>query len=353
MTAPHAAPVFGGQLRFVLLAGNLMSISSTIESYLEAAGYRYGPYAPHLPYGHESFPPIFGGKRGSRRNVKDLEDLDVDRLLAFSTWLLEEASIGQRTLTTYLAAMMAWVSYLQVRGWLPFTPQELARLQEGIKRVRRNQRPPELMPHPPRPEEMELLVSAARETVLRRPDDPRERLAKLRDIAIVETLRCTGLRVGELVSLSRKQLEDQDRAVWVVGKGNKVRRVYFDERSWDAIHRYLRARQQVDGATGRPLSELPVFARHDRKAGSKILPLSTQSVQNTIRRLAETAGLGAKGITPHALRHYFATRIYQTTHDLAVTQTALGHASPNTTRIYAKLEDNAVRDAHREAFESK
>jgi len=74
-------------------------------------------------------------------------------------------------------------------------------------------------------------------------------------------------------------------------------------------------------------------------------------VQNTPRRLAERADLAAKGITPHALRHYFATRIYQTTHDLAVTQTALGHSNPNTTRIYAKLEDNAVRDAHRRAFD--
>ena len=329
-----------------------MSISATIESYLEAADtgtaytrrtYRTAMNLFQQYLGEKEIPP----------DVKELEDLDVDRLLAFSTWLLEEASIGQRTLTTYLAAMMAWVSYLQVRGWLPFTAQELARLREGVRQVRRNQRPPELIPHPPRPEEMELLVTAARETVLRRPGDLREQLAKLRDIAIVETLRCTGLRVGEMVAIARKQLEDQDRAVWVVGKGNKVRRVYFDERAWEAIQHYLQARQKLDGATGRPLSELPVFARHDRKAGSKVLPLSTQSVQNTVRRLAERAGLGAKGITPHALRHYFATRIYQTTHDLAVTQTALGHASPNTTRIYAKLEDNAVRDAHREAFESK
>ncbi len=327
-----------------------MSISSTIETYLEAADtgttytrrtYRTAMNLFQQYLRDKEIPP----------DLKELEDLDVDRLLAFSTWLLEEVRIGQRTLTTYLAALMAWVSYLQVRGWLPFTPQELARFQEGIKHVRRTQRPPELIPHPPRPEEMEMLITAARETVLKRPDDPREQLARLRDIAIVEALRCTGLRVGELVSITRKQLEDQDRAVWVVGKGNKVRRVYFDERAWEAIHYYLQARQQLDGATGRPLSDLPVFARHDKKAGSKVMSLSTQSVQNTIRRLAETAGLGAKGITPHALRHYFATRIYQTTHDLAVTQTALGHASPNTTRIYAKLEDNAVRNAHREAFE--
>ena len=329
-----------------------MSISYTIESYLEAADtgtthtrrtYRTAMNLFQEYLKEKEIPP----------DAKELEDLDVDRILAFGTWLLEEVSIGQRTLYTYLAAVVGWVSYLQVRGWLPFNTQELARLRDGIKRIRRNQRPPELIPHPPRPEEMELLVTAAHETVPRRPGDQRERLAKLRDIAIVEALRCSGLRVGELVSITRMQLEDQDRGVWIVGKGSKVRRVYFDERAWKAIHHYLQARQPIDGATGRRLSDLPVFARHDKKAGSKVLPLSTQSVQNTIRRLAERAGLGAKGITPHALRHYFATRIYQTTHDLAVTQTALGHASPNTTRIYAKLEDNAVRNAHRDAFEPK
>ena len=328
-----------------------MFISDSIENYLEAADtgttYTRRTYRTAMNLFQE-----YLKQREIPPDASELEDLDVDRLLVFATWLLDEIGIGKRTLQTYLAALVAWISYLQVRGWLPFSAQELARFQDGLKRIRRNQRPPELLPYPPRQEELELLVSAARETVLRRPGDKREQLAKLRDIAIVEALRCTGLRVGELVSILRKQLEDQDRAVWVTGKRNKVRRVYFDEKAWDAIHHYLQARQPLDGATGRPLSELPVFARHDKKSGSKVLPLSTQSVQNTIRRLAEGAGLGAKGITPHALRHYFATRIYQTTHDLAVTQTALGHESPNTTRIYAKLEDNAVRDAHREAFES-
>lgn len=329
-----------------------MSITATIESFLESAE----TGSAHTRRTYRTAMNLFQRYLAEKKiapDEKDLEDLDVDRILAFGTWLMAETTIGQRSLYTYLAAVVAWVSYLQVRGWLPFNAQELARLQHGIKRVRRNQRPPELMPHPPRPEEMELLVTAARERALRRPGDTREQLAKLRNIAIVEALRCTGLRVGELVTITRKQLEDQNRAVWVVGKGNKIRRVYFDDRAWNAIHFYLQTRQPLDGSTRRPLSDLPVFARHDRKAGAKVLPLSTQSIQNTIRRLAEDADLGAKGITPHALRHYFATRIYQTTHDLAVTQTALGHASPNTTRIYAKLEDNAVRNAHREAFESE
>ena len=329
-----------------------MFITDSIESYLGNAE----TGTPHTRRTYRTALNLFREyleEDGLPPETKDLDYLDVDRLLAFATWLLDRGEIGQRTLHTYLAALVGWVGYLQVRGWLPFSSQELARLQDGVKRIRRNQRPPELLPYPPRVEEMEALVTAARETSLRRPDDLREQLARLRDIAIVETLRCSGMRVGELVGISRKQLEDDERAAWVVGKRSKVRRVYFDERAWEAIQRYLQERQPFDGATRRPLSELPVFARHDRKAGSQVLPLSTQTVQNTVRRLSERAGLAAKGITPHALRHYFATRIYQTTHDLAVTQTALGHASPNTTRIYAKLEDNAVRDAHRAAFERR
>lgn len=326
-----------------------MLIIDAIERYLDDAGtgssYTRRTYRTAMNRFQE-----YLTKKRIPSETSELDRLDVDRLLAFATWLLDEAGISQRTLHTYLAGLVGWVNFLQVRGWLPVSPQELARFQEGVKRIRKNQRPPDLLPHPPRPEEMEALVAAARDTILRRENDPREQLARLRDIAIVEVLRCTGLRVGELVGISRKQLDEQERAAWVIGKRGKARRVYFDDRAWDAIRRYLQERQPFDGASGRPLAELPVFARHDRRAGSQILSLSAESVQNTIRRLAEQADLGAKGITPHALRHYFATRIYQTTHDLAVTQTALGHSSPNTTRIYAKLEDNAVRDAHRQAF---
>lgn len=328
-----------------------MVIAYAIEQYLNAAdtggSYTRRTYRTALNHFQQ-----YLTEKGLPADTHTLEELDVDRLLVFATWLLDEVGLSRRSLHTYLAGLIGWVHFLQVRGWLPFTPQELARLQDGVKRIRRNQRPPDLLPHPPRPEELEALVVAARDTVLRRVDDRREQLAKLRNIAIVEALRCTGLRVGELVGIIRKQLDDQDRAAWVIGKGGKARRVYFDERAWSCIQHYLQARQPLDGsgANGRPLAELPVFARHDRKAGPKVLPLSSVSVQNIIRRLAERAELGAKGITPHALRHYFATRIYQTTYDLAITQDALGHSSPNTTRIYAKLEDNAVREAHARAF---
>ncbi len=329
-----------------------MRIHETIHRYLDDAS----TGSPHTRRTYRTAMNRFQeylAHKGLDPRQASLEELDVDRLLGYATWLLDQAQVSRRTLHTYLAGLVGWVQFLQVRGWLPFSPQELARFQEGVRRIRRNQRPPDLLPHPPRPEDLEALVAAARERPLRRPHDPRERLAKLRDIALVEVLRCTGLRVSELVGLTRRQLQEAERAAWVVGKGGRLRRVYFDRRAWEAIHRYLAERQPLDGASSRPLGELPVFARHDRRAGSQVLPLSSASVQNIVRRLAQAADLASRGITPHALRHYFATRIYQTTRDLAVTQTALGHSSPNTTRIYAKLEDDAVRRAHRQAFEGE
>jgi site-specific recombinase XerD len=202
---------------------------------------------------------------------------------------------------------------------------------------------------PPPPEQMDKLIATAR-TAEATPDDERAELRRLRNVAIVETLRTSGLRVGELVKMRRKDLRPADHSAWIVGKGDKERQVFFDAEAWRAIHTYLEKRQIHDGATGRPLSDLPVFARHDRKASTHILPMSTEAVEVMLTELVKAADLAAVGITPHALRHYFATRIYQATHDLAVTQDALGHSTPTTTRVYAKLDDRAVRDAHEEAF---
>lgn len=278
--------------------------------------------------------------------------LTVDQLLAWPTWLLDERGVGQRTLQTYLAALVRYVEFLQIRDWLELTGQQALRLRDGVRRTRQAQRPAQLLPHPPTPAQVRQLLDAARQRVVP-PDNPRAELARLRDIALIETLRCTGLRVSEAVGLKRKQLrQDAEGAnmAWIIGKGRKERQVFFDAAAWRAVQTYLEARQALDGASGRPLGELPVFARHDKRAGGKVLRLSSEAVERIFQATTAAAGLGDAGITPHALRHFFATSLYQTTHDLSVTQTALGHSSPATTRVYAKLEDGAVRDAHRAAF---
>jgi site-specific recombinase XerD len=161
------------------------------------------------------------------------------------------------------------------------------------------------------------------------------------------------MRVGELVRLERGHLLYEVKgAVVKYGKGGKDREVLFSDRAWMAIQAYLKARQ--DGGQGRPLASLPVFSRHDRGAGGKVLPLSTRSVQNTFVDLASRAGILERfHLTPHTLRHHFATEFLSETGDLALTQYALGHASPATTRIYAKTKREDYRRAHQRVFGSE
>ncbi len=215
-----------------------MLITDTIQRYLEDASIG----SSHTRRTYTTALTHFQNYLLARKippEISELERLDVDRVLAFATWLLDESGIGRRTLLTYLAGLVGWIQFLQVRGWLPFTPQELARFNEGIKRIRKNQRPPDLVPHPPKSEDLQALVDAAYNRTLKRPDDVREHLGKLRDIAIIEVLRCTGLRVGELVKITRKQLDEDERAAWVIGKRGKARRIYFDDKAWAAVRHYL------------------------------------------------------------------------------------------------------------------
>ncbi len=276
-------------------------------------------------------------------------EISVDLLLNLATWLLMHKAVHKRTLLTYMTAIMSFVRFLQIRDWLPLSARELARLEDGMRRLRANQRPPDLIPHPPQEHELAALVAVARAVELKHQTD-RDRLAKLRNIAMIETLLSTGMRVGEMVKLKRRELDPHERSVWVTGKGNRVRKVLFSDAAWESTQYYLEQRRASDRAHTAAVGELPVFARHDRRIGNKVLPLSTESVQNVIKDLAFAARLEERGITPHALRHYFGTRIYQATHDLAITQTALGHSSPQTTRIYAQLESRALQEAHDKAF---
>jgi site-specific recombinase XerD len=181
----------------------------------------------------------------------------------------------------------------------------------------------------------------------------RQELARLRNIAIVETLVSSGMRVGELVRLERGHLlYAVNGAVVKYAKGKKEREVLFSDRAWTAVQAYLKTRR--DAAQGRrPLAHLPVFARHDRRAGSRVLPLSTRSVQNVLYQLASRADILERfHLTPHTLRHYFATEFLSQTGDLALTQYALGHTSPTTTRIYAQTKREDYRRAHGEVFGS-
>jgi site-specific recombinase XerD len=277
--------------------------------------------------------------------------VDGDLALSFVRWLQAKQPVGPSTLDNYLSAISRFYRWLMLEEIACFSAADFARLQERLSEVR-GRRPPRPLPHVPAEEGVQALLQAAYEVPLPAdPNTPRGRratLVRLRNIALLEVLRSSGARVGEVVALRRGHVDYERQAAVVTGKGQKQRLVYLDDKAWGALSHYLKTRQ--DGAAGRPLGSLPLFARHDRGAGSKVLPITTNTVRTAIGALCHAAGLD-EGITPHLLRHRFATGVLSATHDLAATQDLLGHSSPTTTRIYAKLTDEDTAEAHRQARE--
>lgn len=300
-------------------------------------------------------------------DTTDVEALNLPVVTGFITWLydylLEKVADGQpekiseATKANYFSAVSGLFEYLIVEAQLlPMSMHDYDTLRKALSRATKTRRRSDLPPDKlPSPEIVAALLAQARAPLTLPDTTPagearRRQLARRRNIAIVEALVSSGMRVGELVRLERGHLlHDVRGAVVKYTKGKKEREVLFSDRAWEAIQAYLSAR--ADGAQPRPLARLPVFARHDRRAGSRLLPLSTRSVQNVLFELASEAGILERfHLTPHTLRHFFATEFLSETGDLALTQYALGHASPTTTRIYAQTKREDYRRAHRRVF---
>ncbi len=275
--------------------------------------------------------------------------LTVKHALDCAQWLSEDrhtdsGKIAKATLRTYLTTLSRFYNYLLREDLVNLSASDLQRMREAFKNYRRGYERP--LPKLPPDEAVRDLLDAAK-SVKPNPIKPRLELARLRNIAMLESLRSAGMRVGELVGLRRDDLDYRQHSARVTGKGNKQRLIYFDDHAWNAIQTYLKSRG--DGAKGRALYQLPLFARHDRRVGNRVLPLTTDTVRLVFNQLARAAGIEI-AMTPHSLRHAFATRVLEATGDLAVVQDMLGHSSPATTRIYAKVSSKRMRDAHRAAF---
>lgn len=185
----------------------------------------------------------------------------------------------------------------------------------------------ESLPHALSPEEVERLIKAA---------DLDTDLG-VRDRAIVELFYAAGLRLAELVRLEVNDLQWELGVARITGKGDKQRLAPIGDEAIGWIRRYLReVRPKLagDSASGRLF-----LARGGRG-------LSRESVALTIRRLAKRARIG-KRVTPHMLRHSFATHLLQGGADLRAIQEMLGHASIETTQIYTHVDRRGLKDAHR------
>ena len=183
--------------------------------------------------------------------------------------------------------------------------------------------------------------------------DSNDHLRNLRDRAFLLTLADTGLRVHEAVALRRGDLDWQEFQAIIIGKGDKQAVVRFSQRSIQALKDYLTARAARDGNTGRPLPSLPLFARHDIGAGKITKPIHTNTGRNIVQqRVVEFLGEKAIGtITPHSFRHYFVTRVLQSSGNLKLAQHLARHTSIAVTQRYAHLSDNELDQGYWQAIE--
>jgi site-specific recombinase XerD len=183
-------------------------------------------------------------------------------------------------------------------------------------------------------------------------DDEQEHLRNLRDRAFLLTLADTGLRVHEACKLRRGEIEWYEHKAIIIGKGDMEAVVRFSQRSIEGLRDYLGVRSKLDGASGRPLTSLPVFARHDRGAGNKVKPITTRTGQNIInQRVAEALGNNSVGtITPHSFRHYFVTTVLRSSGNLKLAQELARHRSIAVTQRYAHLSDDELDQGYEQIF---
>ncbi len=171
-------------------------------------------------------------------------------------------------------------------------------------------------------------------------------LTALRDRAILDTLFSTGLRVSELCALDREEI-DLDRGEFGVrGKGSKLRVVFLSDRARHALRAYIDKRSDADEALFIRIPKNEHFEKYEN------LRLTPRSIQRIVKKYAVIAGIIGKKVSPHGLRHSFATDLLRNGADIRSVQALLGHSSVTTTQIYTHVTDKQLREVH-ERFHDK
>jgi len=288
---------------------------------------------------------------------RPIADLEPEMFQSFPIWLLEQTyqrshhaaptPLAESTRALYLLAVTRFLRFLVIRKLLPhFDYTEYDRIKEELAKATNVKAKP-LAQKIPADQIVAALVEAAEEPPSIKEDASaayrrRLKLVWQRNLAMILALKSSGMRVGELVKLSRTDLDYERQGAWVTGKGRKTRFVAFDDEAWSTIEAYLTMRQ--DEALMRPLAQHPLFCRHDRGAGTDArLPLTVRTVQHLFKQLAEQANIARRfNISPHSLRHYFANGLLEFTGNLALVQEALGHQDPRTTRRYTNIKTEEI-----------
>ena len=261
--------------------------------------------------------------------IKNPIDITDEKVREFRLYLNRQSSgnnratgetLKKKTQNYYLIGLRGFLKYLAKHkiDTLPADRIELAKVPERS---------------------LDLISTAELERLLKAPDG--NDLKSLRDKAILLLLFSTGLRVSELCSLTR-DVNFQSGEFSIRGKGSKVRVVFISDDAIKAINEYLKQRPDMDDA---------LFVKVGDEKGDGKEGLARRSIERIVKHYAIKAGISKK-VTPHVMRHCFATDLLSNGADIRSVQMMLGHSNIATTQIYTHVTDKQLREVHKK-FHSK
>jgi site-specific recombinase XerD len=257
--------------------------------------------------------------------IKKAQQINPDLVREFRLWLnrqsagnnkLTGTTMGKKTQNYYLIAIRMFLKYLAKRGIEAMSADqiELAKVSERS---------------------LDLITPSELKRLLNAPEG--DDLKTLRDKAILELLFSTGLRVSELCSL-KSDLDLSVDEFSIRGKGGKIRVVFLSSEAKQAVKNYIAARKDMEEAL---FVQVGPEKRHS--TGSH---LTRRSIERIVKYYAVKAGISKK-VTPHVMRHMFATDLLSNGADLRSVQMLLGHANIATTQIYTHITDKHLHDIHK------
>lgn len=254
-------------------------------------------------------------------NVKQAEDINDENVREFRLWLNRQKSnkkegLKKNTQNYYLIAIRVFLKFLMRNDIKSLSPDRIELAKTGER-------------------SLELISESEFDRLLSSPGG--NDLKSLRDKAILELLFSTGLRVSELCSLNI-DLDLNSDEFSVRGKGDKVRLVFLSDRAKESLRNYLKERKDMDEALFIQLGK--------NSKGRESLRLTKRSIERIIKHYAIKSGISKK-VSPHTLRHLYATDLLQNGADLRSVQILLGHANISTTQVYTHFTDKQLKNIHK------
>lgn len=260
-----------------------------------------------------------------------LSEIDQELVRRWRLWLNRLGSdradeLGKLTQNYHLIALRAFLKYCAKRDIKAMAPEKIELAKVARKQV-------------------SFLSAEEVESMIMIPDTTT--VSGLRDRAIIELLFCTGLRVSELVGLDISHVNTERREFMVRGKGQKDRAIFISTEAASWIQKYLSLRSD----NLKPLF-ISYSGKHEASMSGDYRRLTARSVQRIVSKMALLAGV-TKQVSPHSLRHSFATDLLMNGADIRSVQAMLGHANIATTQIYTHVTDPHLKAVHEEFHRKK